>query len=224
MGQKGTEPFHQANSIGEVDGYDIEAGHDVLLAEFVLLDLVVERDPVDLQHLGSPCDIPAGAFEYELDLYSRNESINIDDILGQNVTIYLDLPDGSTRHLNGFVSRFSQIGRSEGGFATYEAILRPWLWFLTRTRDCRIFQEKTVSDIIKEIFGDHGFSDYEEKLNESYRTREYCVQYRETDFNFVSRLMEEENIYYFFTHEAGKHTLVLCDNYGSHAPLEAINP
>ena len=66
-------------------------------------------------------------FEYELDLYSRNESINIDDILGQNVTVHLDLPDGSTRHLNGFVSRFSQIGRSEGGFATYEAILRPWL-------------------------------------------------------------------------------------------------
>ena len=158
-------------------------------------------------------------FEYELDLYSLNESINIDDILGQNITVYLELPDGSMRHFNGFVSRFSQIGRSEGGYATYEAVLRPWLWFLTRTNDCRIFQEKAVPDIIKEIFGEHGFSDYEEKLNETYRTREYCVQYRESDFNFVSRLMEEEGIYYYFKHEDGKHTLIISDSYSSHEPV-----
>ena len=88
----------------------------------------------------------------------------------------------------------------------------PWLWFLTRTSDCRIFQEKTVPDIIKEIFRDHGFTDFEERLSGSYRTWVYCVQYRETDFNFVSRLMEQEGIYYYFKHENGKHTLVLADS------------
>ena len=67
----------------------------------------------------------------------------------------------------------------------------PWLWFLTRTADCRIFQNKSVPDIIEQIFKDLGFSDFKMKLQGSYEPREYCVQYRETDFNFVSRLMEE---------------------------------
>jgi type VI secretion system secreted protein VgrG len=95
------------------------------------------------------------------------------------------------------------------------------LWFLTRTSDCRIFQNKKVPDIIKEIFQENGFSDFEDKLTGSYREWEYCVQYRETDFNFVSRLMEQEGIYYHFTHVDGKHTLVLCDGYSSHTPLAA---
>jgi type VI secretion system secreted protein VgrG len=94
----------------------------------------------------------------------------------------------------------------------------PWLWFLTRTTDCRIFQEKTVPDIIKQVFGDLGFTDIEDRLSSSYRTLTYCVQYRESAFNFVSRLMEQEGIYYFFLHDNGKHTLVLCDSLSLHTP------
>lgn len=154
-------------------------------------------------------------FEFDLELLSRDPQVPFEDLLGQPVTVALELQDGSLRYFNGFVSRFSQAG-SVGHFARYHATLRPWLWFLTRTADCRIFQGKTVPDIVKEVFREHGFTDFSEALGGSYRTWDYCVQYRETDFNFVSRLMEQEGIYYYFTHEDGKHTLVLADSPSSH--------
>ena len=154
-------------------------------------------------------------FDLELDLLSERHNVASEDVLGQQMAVELDLPEERTRYFTGIVSRFSYEGTS-GRYAVYHASLRPWLWFLTRTADCRIFQEKTVPDIIKEIFREHGFTDFDEKLNESYRTWEYCVQYRETDFNFVSRLMEQEGIYYFFTHDKDKHALVLCDSYSAH--------
>ncbi len=154
-------------------------------------------------------------FEFNLDLLSEDQNINIPAILGQNITVRLELPSGATRYFNGYVSRFLYSGTS-GRLALYQATVHPWLWFLTRTSDCRIFQEKTVPDIIKEIFREHGFTDFEERLSETYRTWEYCAQYRETDFNFVSRLMEQEGIYYYFTHESDKHKLVLSDSYSSH--------
>src|SRR5262249_27126055 len=103
---------------------------------------------------------------------------------------------------------------------TYRLTVHPWLWFLTRTADCRIFQEKTVPDIIKEIFADHSVAIFEDHLTAAYGKREYCVQYRETDFNFVSRLMEEEGIYYYLDHEEGGHVLTLVDPKAAHKPLE----
>ena len=156
-------------------------------------------------------------FIFEVDLLSKDLDIKLDDVLGQDMTIKMELPDGSTRYFNGYISRFNQAGMS-GNYAAYQATLRPWFWFLTRTADCRIFQNKKVSDIIKEVLGEHGFSGLiEDTLSGSYRKWEYCVQYRETDFNFLSRLMEQEGIYYFFKHQEGKHILVLSDDYGSHA-------
>ncbi|MGD9187916.1 MAG: type VI secretion system tip protein VgrG, partial [Desulfobacteraceae bacterium] len=156
-------------------------------------------------------------FQFELDLLSKEPDIKFDDILGQNITVRLTLADDKKRYFNGFVSRFSQEGFLDE-FHVYSATAHPWLWFLTRTADCRIFQEKTVPDIIKAVFKDHGFSDYEESLSGSYRSWEYCVQYRETDFNFVSRLMEQEGIYYYFKHEKDKHTMVLSDSVSAHEP------
>ncbi|WP_084162253.1 type VI secretion system Vgr family protein [Methylocaldum szegediense] len=157
----------------------------------------------------------SGLFEYELDLLSTNPALAPDRILSQSLTVKLRLPDGSHRYFNGFVSRFGHYG-SLGEYAYYRASVRPWLWFLTRTTNCRIFQEKTVPEIIKQVFRDKGFWDFEERLSDAYPTREYCVQYRESDFNFVSRLMEEEGIYYFFEHQEGKHTLVLGDSVTAH--------
>ena len=98
----------------------------------------------------------------------------------------------------------------------YRAEVVPWLWFLTQTADCRIFQEKKVGDIIRQIFSDLGFSDFRMDLQLDHKKWEYCVQYRETDFNFVSRLMEQEGIFYFFVHEDGKHTMVLADHKGAY--------
>jgi type VI secretion system secreted protein VgrG len=145
---------------------------------------------------------------------ASTENISFEDLLGQNVSIRLNLPAGK-RFFNGHVSSISQ-SVDDGHYARYNATIRPWFWFLTRTSDCRIFQEKTVPDIIKEVCKGLGFTDIEDKLSGNYRTWEYCVQYRETDFNFLSRLMEQEGIYYYFSHEQGKHTLNLADGLSSH--------
>ena len=157
-------------------------------------------------------------FEFDLDLLSENSEINFDDIIGKNVTIRMELPGGGQRYWNGFINRFVQDVSPGLQFAQYRATMVPWLWFLTLTSDCRIFQDKTVPEIVKQIFDDLGFSDIEDRLSGSYRTWIYCVQYRETDFNFVSRLMEQEGIYYYFLHESGKCTLVLCDSLSKHDP------
>lgn len=157
-------------------------------------------------------------FEYQLELASHEHSFNAEDIIGQNVTIRCELSTGETRYFNGFVSRFIHIP-SSGKLAQYQATVVPWLWFLTRIADCRIFQKKTVPDIIKEVFKDRGFTNIKDTLKKEkdyYRTWEYCVQYRETDFNFVSRLMEQEGIHYYFMHENGEHTLVLADSSSAH--------
>jgi len=154
-------------------------------------------------------------FEYELELYSEDLEIKYEDLLGGNATVRVETEGESTRYFNGYISQFSLLGQ-EGRHYTYQAKLKPWLWFLTRTADCRIFQEMTAPDIIKQVFRDHGFTDFKDELSGTYRTWEYCVQYRETDFNFVSRLMEQEGIYYFFNHEDGKHELVMADGFSSH--------
>lgn len=156
-------------------------------------------------------------FQLQLDLFSEEPDIAFEDILGQNITVRLSLPGDKERYFNGYVSHFSHLGTYKD-FNNYVAIVHPWFWFLTRTADCRIFQGRTVPDIIKSVFKDHGFSDYEESLSGQYRTWEYCVQYRETDFNFVSRLMEQEGIYYYFKHEKTKHIMVLSDSVCSHDP------
>lgn len=157
-------------------------------------------------------------FQMDVELLSDDVALDFDSMVGTNASVRLSLPSGETRYFNGFVSRFVQVG-SEGKFGCYHARLVPWLWFLTRTADCRIFQKKTVPDILEDVFKTHGFKDYTLKLSASYRTWEYCVQYRETDFNFVSRLMEQEGIYYYFEHADGTHTLVLADGPSAHSPF-----
>ena len=130
-------------------------------------------------------------FHFDLDLLSENDSIKFQDVVGKNVTLRIYDADGAERHWNGFISRFSQ-GAQDRRLTAYRAQMVPWLWFLTRTADCRIFQNQKVPDIIQKIFKDLGFSDFKLRLYGDFVTRDYCVQYRETDFNFVSRLMEEE--------------------------------
>ncbi len=162
-------------------------------------------------------------FEIDLDLISEDYEINFDDIIGHSVTVSMDLPEekgGGTRYWSGVISQFVQSVSTSSQFAQYRATMVPWLWLLTLTSDCRIFQEMTVPDIVMQIFDDLGFSDIEDRLSGDYRTWTYCVQYRETDFNFVSRPLEQEGIYYYFLHEEGKCTLVLCDSLSKHDPYE----
>jgi len=150
-------------------------------------------------------------FSYQLDLSSANDAIAAKDIVGKKVTWSVSRFDQNPRYFAGIVSRFVAGSLNRRKLRTYRAEVVPWPWLLTRTTDCRIFQNQNTPDIITTIFGDFGFSDYKLELKGSYPKREYCVQYRETAFNFISRLMEHEGIFYFFRHEDGKHTLVLAN-------------
>jgi type VI secretion system secreted protein VgrG len=160
-------------------------------------------------------------FKYDLLLLSESGDLVLSDLLGQVVTVELDLPftpatpNDGVRYFNGYVTRFSRQGVHRD-YHVYSATVRPWLWLLSQPSNCRIFQNKTIPDIIKEVFRGHGLTDFQESLTGDYSPRDYVVQYRETDFNFVSRLMEGHGIYYFFTHQSDKHTLVLADSYGAH--------
>jgi len=157
-------------------------------------------------------------FKFDLELLTEGPHIAAKDLIGKAVTLRIVLKESEERFFHGHISRFTQIG-SETGVFHYRAEMVPWLWFLTRTADCRIFQNKFVKDIIEQIFKDLGFSDYRFDLRGTYSKREYCVQYRETDFNFISRLMEQYGMFYFFEHKEETHTLVISDHKGIHVSL-----
>ena len=156
-------------------------------------------------------------FEFDVELIRDYEkgSVDASQLLGKGMTVKLDMVSGGTRYLNGVVSQFKHTGL-QSRFITYRAVLRPWLWLLTLTNDCKIFQNKSVDDIIKDVFADYSFADVKFQLSDSYETLDYCVQYRESDFDFISRLMEHNSIYYYFVHSDGKHQMVITDSNNSH--------
>ena len=160
-------------------------------------------------------------FEYAVTALSLDKAVDGKKLLGQNATIRMVTFDKSDRYFNGFVTAFSQLPPSSENFARYQLVLRPWLWLLTRASNSRIFQNMNVPDIVKQVFDDHGLTDYKFELDATYREWEYCVQYQETDFNFVSRLLEQEGIYYFFEHENGKHVAHFVDESGKHEEIPA---
>lgn len=156
--------------------------------------------------------------DYQVELLSERADIQVADVLATLLTVSVDLADGQQRHFNGFVTRFAYLGR-QGRYVRYQATVRPWLWFLTRSSDCRMFQEKSVVDIVKSVFADYSIADFEFRHSGTYTARTYCVQYRETDFNFVSRIMEEEGLYYYFRSTAGRHVMVITDGDSGHDPV-----
>ena len=166
-------------------------------------------------------------FRFELEMLAlADDSVPFDQVLGQSVTVTLTLPDDSTRPINGIVSSFCQEeavagpqGRST--FIRYHAELVPRLWLLTKNFQSRIFQQMTIPDILKQVLAD---LDVSFQIQGTFQPREYCVQYRESDFQFASRLMEEEGIYYYFQHTASGHTMVVANTPGSHADVPGPTP
>ena len=153
-------------------------------------------------------------FSYSLTVLSEDSALDGNALVGKRISVtYLD-EDGRKRYFNGFVTRFEYQRQVEEPVkaTSYQIEMKPWLWFLNHNTDCQIFQEMSAPDIIKKIFNEMGYNDFRMELTESYPAREYCVQYNESDFNFVSRLMEEEGIFYYFEHTKDKHTLVICDS------------
>jgi type VI secretion system secreted protein VgrG len=162
----------------------------------------------------------SGLFRYELDVCGPvDKSIDPRQIVGNPVVVRLDQDGEKDRFFHGFVSEFRQAGWGER-YIDYRVVIVPKLWFLSQTSDCRIFQDKTTRQIVEQIFAELDFGDIRWELTSDYQEHVYCVQYRESDLNFVSRLLEEEGIFYFFEHAQDKHTLVLGDQPASFYELD----
>jgi type VI secretion system secreted protein VgrG len=158
-------------------------------------------------------------FEVNLELASENFQITPSKIIAQQVAVRILFDDSDHRPFHGFVNRFSLVP-SQDHLAHYRMRLVPALWFLTRTTNCAIFQNKTTPEIVEAIFKRYGVSNYKMELTGTYAKREYCVQYRETAFDFISRLLEEEGICYYFQHTPQSHTVILADSSSGHGPCE----
>jgi type VI secretion system secreted protein VgrG len=158
----------------------------------------------------------SGPYRFRLSLLAaNNRPVAFDKLLGQKVTVGLALGEGGVRHFSGIISRFAQ-GARDKFFTAYEAELVPQFWLLTHRVQSRIFQHQTVPEILKEVL--RGL-DVTYQIQGTFAPRDYCVQYRESDFAFASRLMEEEGIYYFFKHADGRHEMVLANTPQSHPDL-----
>ncbi|WP_172327968.1 type VI secretion system Vgr family protein [Mangrovicoccus sp. HB161399] len=162
--------------------------------------------------------------EMRLDFVHPDKGVKLEDLVGTAVGVTLPRTEGAEKQFSGHVITAEALGSHEGN-ALYALELRPWLWFLSRGADCRIFQEKTALEIVKEVISEYGFSgDLTDRTSESFPTRTICVQYRESDLDFVSRLMEEEGIYYFFEHGGGSTKMILADSASAHSAIPAALP
>lgn len=167
-------------------------------------------------------------FSITIEIFSPLAELDILPHLGKPASVSVSEDGVLMRHFNGIVVEGEYIGDEHEGHL-YRLALRPWTHLLAHNQDYRIFQDKTAIDIIKQVLGPHGFAaiDYG-KLTKTTPKRTYCVQYGESDFAFISRLMEEEGIYYHYLHVTGKHTMVLCDAPSSHGkakhPALTYNP
>lgn len=159
--------------------------------------------------------------EYRIELVrsQRLDPVVPAKLLGTQATVKLLRSAGQYRYISGWITSV-ELGGAVGSYDTYQVVLQPWLWHLTLGADSRIFQDKNVRQILEAVFGDYrGVQVDMSKLSGTSRTRPYCVQYRESDFDFVSRLMEEEGIWYYFTHTETQHTMVLANSASGHVAL-----
>lgn len=177
---------------------------------FLQVNSTLGKDALLLRRLAATESI-SSLFSIEVDLLSQEPNIAADTIVGSHLALFIDADD-TTRNLNGFVKTFTYTGLEKRGLYGYRATLVPWLWFLDKRTNCRAFQNQNVQEILTALFNESGFSDFTFSLIESHPPLEYCVQYQESDFAFISRLLEQEGLFYFFVHEADKHVLHITDN------------
>jgi len=179
--------------------------------KFISIETPLGKDAFFLRSITGEDHI-SQPFRFNLELLAEDPDISPSDLIGKAIDIKIILADGSDHFLNGHVESLQANSIHPNGHRQYHAEIVPWFSLLSYIDDCRIFQAMDVKAIVEEVFNSRGYSNFEFKLQKTYRNREYTVQYRESDFNFVSRLLEEEGIYYFHTHEQGKHTLIIADD------------
>lgn len=163
--------------------------------------------------------------EFRIEAISKNASVDLRALLGTPMTVTVTTPQGYVRYFNGIVAEGEQggfVNVDNVRYAVYTFLVVPKPWLLRHTGDCRIYKNKTVPQIVREVLSEFGYGDVRLSLSANYGTREYCVQYRESYFDFISRLMEQEGIYYFFTHAKGSHTMVLADALGAHSTVSTF--
>ena len=149
--------------------------------------------------------------EIRLEFVTQDTAFKPEDILGTRMALIM-----SDKHRYvGMCISVENLG-TIAGYNRFAAELRPWLWFMTLGSENRIFQSMKTPEILAKLFKDAGFTDLTQRLGGTYDVREYCVQYQESNFDFVSRLMEEEGIYYYFDHSGEVEKLVLADAVSSH--------
>jgi len=183
--------------------------------KFLTISTVLGEDVLLLLSL-SGSEALSQPFQFKLEMLSSNHDISVKEIVGTSIDASIGLGEDTPRYINGIITRFIAGSVHANGCRIYHAEISAWLHLLTLSHDCRIFQKMDVTKIIESVFESRGYSDFQIKTQRSYHEREYTAQYRESDFNFVSRLMEEEGIYYYFIHELGKHTLIIADSINSY--------
>lgn len=197
--------------------FESPLGEDVLLVSAAVVDEYVNELP-----------------QMHLDLLSHESDIDAEKIVGQRVKVTLS-PESTNaslttivatstenrRYFDGYVASFARVGHS-GTVTRYEMTVVPWFWFLTRSTDCRIFQNKTARDVLAEIFYELGFTDFEFDLRSTRKPLEYIVMYQESYYNFCARLMEQEGMLWTFRYEKDKHVLVIGDTNFSFRPIPTL--
>lgn len=159
--------------------------------------------------------------EMTVSFQSKTKDLDLTQFVGKKMLVHLSTKEKNVRDFGGICTSVENLGL-RAGVRQYVAEVRPWFYFLTRTTDCRVFQNLTTKAIVEQIFGEYGFTDYAFKLSENYDERQYCVQYRESDYAFICRLLEQEGIYFFFDTKSGSETpdqLTFCDSKSSHKPV-----
>ena len=171
-------------------------------------------------------------FHFQFRLLSYRDDISPHKMIGKSAILRIETAtldhQGGERHWSGYISAFSQTGRSPSAdgedLYTYECELVPWLWFFTRHRDNRIFQNLSIPDIVEKLLRDAGFMDYTLELREQHPPLEYVTQFRETNLDFMNRLLERAGIYTYYRHDEGrkdaKHKLILTDHVDANPTLE----
>ena len=158
-------------------------------------------------------------FEYRVDLVSENKNIDLDKLLGTVCTVAISSNHpGVKRYFSGLVTEVTWTGYVQK-LRNYRVVLRPKVWLLTRKTNCRIFSDMTASEIIDQVLGEHGITYTQD--HGGLPKMEYCVQYRESDFAFIARLMEEYGIFYYFDHSASNHEMKLKLSSSSAQPKPA---
>ncbi len=162
-------------------------------------------------------------FSYRAACLSTSADLDLDKVLGKEITIELKSVDGnSTRYFSGICTEASQVSATNF-LSEYSLVLEPWFRLLDNAEDCKVFQNKSVADVIRQVFSDGNFADYKISLSGSYEAMPYCLQYNETTFDFLSRLMEENGIYYYFKHSSSKHEMQIVDAMSAHSSAGSIS-